>query len=312
MRRLLHFGLIVGLTLSLGGGLVPALLIAADPIPGIGPVGDVVKLRGGFQFTEGPVAAGEDTLYFTDIPANRIYKVTFKPDAEPEFEVFLEPSGHANGLMLGDSKLLVCQMDGQVAAVNVDTRAVTPMLTTHDGKRFNAPNDLTLDEVGGFYFTDPAFSAPTPLPQGVTAVYYAAKDGTTTRLVDDLQNPNGCMLSPDGKTLYVIPSGSKTMMSYPVESPGKLGPGQKFCDLLQAKETDNGGGDGCTIDTQGNLYITTGLGIQIFDPVGKHLGTIAFPEQPANCTFGGPGKKTLFASCRTGLYKIETEATGAR
>jgi len=306
MRQIWNAAILaVGLTV---GGNVGG----AEPIPGVGPTGHVVKVQGDFQFLEGPVADGEGTLYFTDIPADTIYRATLAADGKATIEPFVTPSGHANGLMIRDGKLLACQMDGQVVAIDLTTKVVTPVAEKHDGHRFNAPNDLVTDEAGGVYFTDPAFRAPMPLPQGTTGVYYVRKDGRVTRLIDDLANPNGVILSPDGKTLYVIPSGSKTMMQYPVEAPGKLGRGKPFCDLKQAEGVDNGGGDGLTVDTKGNLYITSRLGVQVVSPEGKHLGTIAFPEQPANCTFAGPGKKVLFATCRTGLYMVPTEATGAR
>ena len=87
-----------------------------------------------------------------------------------------------------------------------------------------------------------------PLPQGKTAVYYLDSAGKTSRLVDDLPNPNGVILSPDEKTLYVIPSGQANMMSYPVEAPGKLGAGKVFCTLRQPKGAKNSGGDGLTVD----------------------------------------------------------------
>ena len=118
------------------------------------------------------------------------------------------------------------------------------------------------------------------------------------------------ILSPDEKTLYVIPSQSAEMMAYPVVSPGKVGDGSVYCKLKQRAGQTNGGGDGLTIDTKGNLYITSGLGIQVFDPAGEHLGTIAFPEQPANCDFGGPDMKTLYVTARTSLYAVKMEAQG--
>src|SRR5262249_36787334 len=149
-----------------------------------------------------------------------------------------------------------------------------------------------------------AFGAPSPLPQGKTAVYYLSPEGKTTRLIDNLPNPNGVILSPDEKTLYVIPTGQADMMGYPVESPGKIGKGKVFCTLRQPKGRKNTGGDGLTVDVKGNLYITSGLGLQVFDPSGKYLGLIEVPEMPANVTFGGADFKTLYVTARTSLYTI--------
>lgn len=293
-------------TTLLFGSWTCAVLWAADPIPGIGPKGEVRKLHGELQFTEGPTWDGHGNLYFSDIPANRIYKV----DTAGALSVFLEPSNHTNGLMHNRGRLLACEMDGRLVAIDVSSKEITALASQYDGQRFNAPNDLVVDRAGGVYFTDPHFRAPTPLPQVVVAVYYAAADGRVTRLIDDLKAPNGVILSPDEKTLYVIPTLQKQMMAYPIESPGKLDAGKVFCELQQPEGKDNTGGDGLTIDTQGNLYITSGLGIQVYDPNGKLLGILSFPEQPANCTFGGPGNHSLFVTARSSLYAVELEAEG--
>lgn len=281
--------------------------LAAEPIPGIGPVGEIQKLHTGLMFTEGPAQAPDGTIYFTDIPADRIYQIS----KSGELSVFLEPAGHCNGLMVtADGTLYACSMDGRLISIDSKTKKVTPLAPTYMGKRFNAPNDLVVDKSGGIYFTDPHFRAPEPLPQGKTAVYYRSAGGKVTRLIDDLKAPNGVILSTDEKTLYVIPSGQAEMMSYPVEAPGKLGKGKVFCTLKQPKGKSGGGGDGLTVDTKGNLYITSGLGLQVYDPNGKLLGIIEFPEQPANVTFGGPQNKTLCVTARTSVYSVKTEATG--
>jgi gluconolactonase len=100
------------------------------------------------------------------------------------------------------------------------------------------------------------------------------------------------------------------MMAYAVEAPGKLGKGRVFCKLQGEGDKPGGGGDGCTIDTKGNLYITSNTGIQVFDPDGKYLGGIPIPEKPANVTFGGKDMKTLYVTARTSLYAVPMEAAG--
>lgn len=279
---------------------------AAEDIPGIGPVGKAQRLHTDFAFTEGPAVDGEGNLYFTDIPNNRIHK----RDAKGTLSVFAEPSGHCNGLMVVGNRLLACEMDGQLKEFDLTTGKETSLATEYDGKRFNAPNDLVIDQKGGIYFTDPRYRAPDPWPQGTEAVYYRAADGKVTRLIDDRTAPNGIILSPDLKTLYVIPSMEEKMWSYPVLSPGKIGEGKVFCKVTQAEGSSGRGGDGLTIDTNGNLYITTALGLQVFNPDGKQLGIIAIPEHPANVTFGGKDHKTLYVTARKSLYAIESNATG--
>jgi gluconolactonase len=209
-------------------------------------------------------------------------------------------------------ELVACEMDGAIVAWDVAKGTRRLLTDKFKDKRYNAPNDLVIDRQGGIYFTDPAFGAPRPLPQGKTAVYYLSPEGKTTRLVDDLPNPNGVLLSPDEQTLYVVPSGQAAMMAYPIESPGTIGKGKVFCTLKQPAGVKNSGGDGLTVDVKGNLYITSRLGLQVFDPAGKLLGILEVPEMPANVTFGGKDFKTLYVTARTSLYTIPMAVQGHR
>jgi len=292
------------LVVALGLLCVPAG--ADELIPNIGPVGEVQRLHTGFAFTEGPAADDQGNLYFTDIPGNRIHLL----DARGKLSVFVEPSGHCNGLMVVGDRLLACEMDGRLKQFAIADGEETTLADKYEGKRFNAPNDLVIDRSGGIYFTDPRFRAPDPWPQQKEAVYYRAADGTVTRLMNDRQAPNGVILSPDESTLYVIPSLEKQMWAFPVTAPGKIGKGRVFCELKQAPGQNNSGGDGLTVDTSGNLYITSRLGVQVYSPDGDHLGTIAFPEQPANVTFGGKDRRSLYVTARTSLYVVPMKAQG--
>jgi len=280
---------------------------APKSIEGIGPAGKIERIDGKFEFTEGPVWV-RDSLYFTDIPKARIHRL----DGNGKVHVFVENSKRANGLFAhAGGDIYACQMEGRLAAYSADGKERV-LIEKYEKIRFNAPNDLVIDKSGGVYFTDPAFSAPQPLPQGKTCVYYLSTNGQVSRLVENLPNPNGVILSPDEKTLYVIPSGQAEMIAYAVESPGKLSQGRVFCKLEQAEGQRNGGGDGLTVDRQGNLFITSKLGVQVFNAAGKLLGIIQTPEQPANVTFGGKDLKTLYITARTSVYKIPMHAEGHR
>lgn len=292
--------------------LVAGLLLADDrPIPGLGPTGPVKKLHSDFKFVEGPAHDKDGNVYFSDIPNERVHKI----DLDGKLTTLREKTNKANGLMVNaQGEVVACEGGaGAVVAYSADGKDRRVIADKYNGKPFNSPNDLVLDQFGGVYFTDPFFGkADTTLPQDKMAVYYADSASKVTRLIDDLPRPNGVILSPDEKTLYVVPSGQKQMMSYPVEGPGKIGKGRVFCELAQAKQGGNSGGDGVTVDVKGNLYITSGLGLQVFDPTGKSLGTIAFPEAPANVTFGGKDLKTLFVTARTSVYVCPMEIAGHR
>jgi gluconolactonase len=266
----------------------------------IGPVGRIVEVARDLKFTEGPASDARGNVYFSDVAGDTIYR----HGADGNLSVFARPSKHANGLMFNAAgELVACQMDGQIVAYGSDGKIARTLAGEFGGKRFNAPNDLVIDASGGIYFTDPRFRAPMPLPQGGEGVYYVA-GGKVTRLIDDLKAPNGVILSPDEKTLYVIPSQQREKMAYRVLGPGKLDKGRVFCRA--------DGGDGLTVDTEGNVYIATRIGVEVFTPEGKRRGVIKFPQQPANVTFGGPDGQTLYVTARTALYSVTMKTTGHR
>jgi gluconolactonase len=270
-----------------------ALSQGTKGIPGIGPAGEIVKAHTGFKFTEGPAVDADGNVYFSDIPNNRIHKI--------------DTQG-CNGLMFdGRGRLIACQRgDGRIIAIDVGTKKIEVVADKYDGKRFTGPNDLVVDAEGGVYFTDPGFKKEAGA-QDKEGVYHVAPGGKVTRLIDDQPRPNGVLLSPDEKTLYVLLSGKPALMAYPIEKPGKIGAGKSLGEL-------SAGGDGLTADTKGNLYLTQPKvsSIQVMTPQGKTLGMLKFPEGPANCCFGGKDMKTLFVTARTSVYTVRMEATGHR
>ncbi len=277
------------------------------------PVGDVELIQDGFAFTEGPAWDPQSkTLYFSDIPANKIHRL----HGDGSIDVFTDQSNHTNGILITrDGNLLACQMDGQIARYDKKTAAATVLAGQYDGNRFNAPNDLVVDSKGGIYFTDPLFRAPQPLPQGVQAVYYVAPaDGNgkrqVTRVTENLPAPNGIGLSPDGGRLYVCPTRQAEMLVYEVTAAGELSEPKVFCTVKQPEGKSDTGADGIALDEQGNVYITTNLGVQIFSPRGKLLGLVAFPQQPSNVCFGGDDWKTMYVTARSGVYRVRMPIAG--
>jgi len=301
------------ITVTLFAALVACQLLACGNSVGqdattvaIEPTGDVEKVHDGFLFTEGPAWDGNGTLYFTDIPTRTIYKLN-----DGNLSKLTTDSKSANGLMVAtDGRLFACQMTGSLVSYDTKTGKETVVADKYEGQRFNAPNDLVIDKLGGVYFTDPHYRAPKPWPQEILAVYYASPDGTVSRVTDAIEAPNGVGLSPDERHLYVIPSGQAEMLVYNVDGPGKLSGQRTFCSLKQPEGKSGGGGDGMTVDVKGNLYITSKLGVQIFSPSGDALGIIEFPEQPSNVAFGDSDRKTLYTTARRGLYKVKMPIAG--
>lgn len=299
------------LTLAVLGTITPTSAAETPtPIPGIGPTGAIETVHTGLTFAEGPAADFDGTLYFTDVFANRVLKAA----AGGKPEAILEGSQGTNGMMFTRPGVLVaCQGGtGKIITIDVASKTVAPLVEQYNGNRFLRPNDLVVDKQGGVYFTDPKFGGGGS--QDKPAVYYATKDAGAVRLADDLAFPNGIILSPDEKTLYVLQYSAAEAKAYPVTAPGKLGPGRVFAKLPQKEAGKNAGGDGLTIDSQGNLYITAPAlkSLWVVSPEGKELGTIALPAVPTNCTFGGPDLKTLYVTTANVVYSMPMQATGHR
>lgn len=295
-------------------GLVPALLLfanvetrALDLADLVAPDASARKLAGGFQFVEGPAWSPQGFLVFSDIPANRILEL----GSDDTTRDFLNPSGKANGLIFDQrGRLYACQGGArQVIRLDpADGKKITPLATAFDGKKLNSPNDLALDLEGGVYFTDPRYGGGEDLEQKVNGVYHVDVAGKVTRVIDDLVRPNGILVSPLGKHLYVANPDKREVWRAEILGPGKLG--DKKLIYTGDETLDGGGPDGMAHDAHGNVYATY-KGIVVLDPDGKLIGRIAVPEHPANCEFGGKDLKTLYITARTGLYAVDMKVAGA-
>ncbi|WP_169977327.1 SMP-30/gluconolactonase/LRE family protein [Tautonia rosea] len=272
----------------------------AETIPAVGPVGPMRQVVTDLIFTEGPATDANGNLYFTDVRGNTIYRLDQNGTVSP----FLENSQGCNGLMIArDGRLIACQGAGKrIIAIHPESKEIDVIADAFEGQPFDRPNDLVLDRQGGIYFTDP----------GVGAVYYIDANRSVHRILTDLPRPNGILLSPDGRTLYVLPSGAPDVLSYVLKAPGEPGEAVVLCQLEQAPGTDPRGGDGLTVDDRGILFLTQpSLGaIQVVAPSGNTLGFIKVPENPSNCAFGGPDSNTLYITARTSVYAVTMEAKG--
>jgi sugar lactone lactonase YvrE len=140
-------------------------------------------------------------------------------------------------------------------------------------------NDMTADSKGGVYFT-------------MGGVFHADSKGAITKYGENI-NPNGIVLSPDEKRLYVTNGASLAV--FDVQKDGSLTNQREFAKL------EGGGADGSTFDSAGRLYVTLqAAGIQVLSPDGKSLGVIPTPRAVISATFSGPDRKTLYAVSRTG------------
>ena len=286
---------------TLGAGCVLVLgLLAAQADPAVRVEATIKKLATGYKFTEGPALGPDGNVFFTDIPNQHIMRFDVK---EGTAAVYREDSGRANGLLFDkEGALLACE-GGRRRLVRIKGDMVTVLAERFEEKRLNSPNDLTLDAAGGIYFTDPRYGRQRDRELTFEGVYYRSAEGKLSRLCEEVEKPNGILLSNDGKTLYVAASKAKRIMAYPVQKPGTLGTGKEFAPLdLESR----GGPDGMTTDDKGHVYCAGQGHIWRWDPAGKLVEKIKMPESPANCLFVKDDKLalSLYVTARTSLYRV--------
>ena len=292
----------------------------------IAPDARIEKLADGFQWSEGPVWIRDGGyLLLSDVPANKMYRWSERDG----LSVFLDPSGAAgsgfrepgsNGLIRGPGNSIFVADHGSRAIVRLDlaTRAKTFLATHYEGKRFNSPNDLVRASDGSIYFTDPPYgleglnaSALKELPYN--GVYRIAPDGKVELLEEGMSFPNGVILSPDERTLYVANSDPEraVIMAFERDGQGRIGGGRLFADMTAlAKSGLPGLPDGMAVDVDGNLFATGPGGVHVFTPAGERLGRIDTGTAVANCAFGEDGR-TLFLASNHMLTRIRTRTMGS-
>ena len=276
-------------------------------------------LATGLKFPEGPVYAGDGSIYLTEIQSGRIIRV--QPDGIKS--VIADCGNGVNGLAVGpDGAFYACNNGGLVWRVKGETiRAVVgvpPEYTTGSIQRIDpitgevktlythcgefplyGPNDLVFDKDGGFYFTD--FGKTRNRDRDIGSVHYATIDGSTIReIIHPIANPNGVALSPDQKTLYVDETETSRLWAYDILGPGVVS--------IQEFPSPNGGRlihglpgyqrfDGIAVEKCGNICVATLIKgqISVFSPDGELLEEVKMPDiYPTNICFGGKDMKKAY------------------
>jgi gluconolactonase len=266
----------------------------------------VERIASGFQFTEGPYWRPDSSdLIFSDIPANRVYR--WAPGSKPR--VFLEPSGHSNGINAdNDGHILLAQHDGHLARL-LDDGTTEILVSEYEGQRLNSPNDLDVHSSGAIYFTDPPYGVDEAERElDFCGVYRLDPDGSLTLLTREFVRPNGIVLSPDESRLYVNDSQENIVRVYDVAADGSLTNGRLFAEPQDAEA--DGATDGMKVDEDGNLYTTGPGGVWIYAPDGELIERLPVPESPTNLAFGGSDMRTLYITAPPNVYRAPVAIAG--
>jgi gluconolactonase len=260
----------------------------------------------GFGFTEGPMWDAAGFLYVSDETINKIFRV-FPNGRKEEVIALGDPDGNTFDR---EHRLIDCASVLRAIIVVTPDGKYNILADHYDGKKFNSPNDVIVGPDGALYFTDPTLDLVAGEKQEIPfqGVYRLDDNGDVRLLTKDLTQPNGLAFSPDGKHFYIDDSERRNIRVFDVASDGTLSNGRIFGE--EPGEKHDGVPDGIKVDKNGNLFVTGPRGIWVWDAQGKHLGTIAMPEQPANLTWGDKDYRSLYITAITSVYRLELKTQG--
>lgn len=252
-------------------------------------------------FADAPCADGAGNFYYSDMRAPAVYRV----DADSGMQTLIakEP---VSGLMFGPDGLLYGCQGAQERVISIDPNngAVEVVAT---GVR---PNDLVVSDDSRVFITETRAKQVTRID---------LKTGAVTVVDEGINRPNGIALSGDGGTLAVSDSGGDSTWTFRVHPDGKLDAKMATMPMRLAINPDGdfkfnepppyltaSRGDGMAVDKQGRYYVTSAVGVQVFDSTGRPCGVLPKPDpqQPlTSCTLAGKNRDYLYVTNGTTVYR---------
>lgn len=309
------------------------------------------KVFEGITLTEGVAVAPDGMVYFSDITFSHMAKVEngafhaghiFKFDPKTKKTVvFRSPSGMSNGIKFDAKGNMIAALGADyggrcVIRTDMKTGMSYVIAGLFEGRPFNSPNDITIDEKGRIYFSDPRYMGHEPIDQPVAGVYRIDSDGKITRIITDAGKANGVCVSPDQKSLYVVSNDNGGTSAGQLTPPGATGSVAASVPLLKGRMallaydlaadgsakfrkvlvdySPYDGPDGLVCDADGNLYVAVRAenrpGIAVYDPEGKELAFIP-TEIPTNVGFArGADANLLYITAGKSVYRIRLNRKG--
>ena len=280
------------------------------------------EITSGLRFPEGPIAMPDGSVLLVEIERQTLTRVA--PDGAKT--VVAKTGGGPNGAAIGpDGACYICNnggfewienerglrphmspkdyAGGSIQRVDLKSRAVTTLYTKGPNYKLNGPNDLVFDAHGGFYFTDLGKARERDWDRG--CVYYAKADGSQiVEIAFPVITPNGCGLSPDGRTLYVAETQTGRVWAFDITAPGEVRkdgwPSPHGGRMISASP----GGhyqrfDSMAVDAFGNVCVATLIhgGISVIAPDGRVASHVPLPDRfTTNLCFGGRDRRTAYVT----------------
>jgi len=264
----------------------------------------------GVNFCDGACADDKGNFYFAEMRSTP--PVVWKYSTAGEKSKLIEGTS-CSGLKFGpDGRLYACVgKDKQLVAFELPGGQKT--VIAEDVQ----PNDLVVTHKGYIYFTETGKHQVT---------FVNARTGEKRAADVGITAPNGITLSPDQGTIAVSDYRGPQVWTFRIEPDGSLSAKGPYMTMrtevdVNAKSADGRSpvykafcnGDGMATDVQGRYYVTTSLGVQVFDPTGRLCGVLPNPGSKGMTSvgFGGPNLEYLHVLCGDKIFKRKVQAKGA-
>lgn len=249
----------------------------------------------GFAFVDALCADEHGNLFFSDVSKGTNL---FRIGADGKVVAAFGDAPMVSGLKWGaDGRLYACQ--GGLKRIIAFDSAGKISVIAEDVQ----PNDLVVSRKGFIYITETGPKQITMIdPKGVK------------RVVDTgISKPNGITLSPDQGTLVVSDYGGTNVWAFRVEADGTLSSKAPYMTMrAPVDKPDVAGGDGMTVDVAGRYYVTTALGVQMFDETGRLGGLLSKPQNKGvvSVAFAGSDLSWLYVASADKIYRRKTKTSG--
>jgi len=263
----------------------------------------------GLGFTDAACSDAEGNFYFSDLPKGSLYRVDASEGGRPP-QVWMEKAPKISGMKFGPEGRLYAATQGTVGgpsnekkkiiAIDPASKQITDIATDVQ------PNDLIVSKAGWIYFTVTG-------PGEVQMVPTSSKDPSRPRVAaSGINRPNGITLSPDQGTLAVSEYGGSNVWVFRIGRDGSLSAGERYMTLRLPVGKFDSGGDGMTTDSEGRYYVTSHVGIQMFDSTGRMGGIITRPQNKGtvSAAFAGRDLAYLYVCSSDRIYRRKTRAKG--
>ena len=245
-------------------------------------------------FADAPCSDAQGNFYFSDMKAPAVYKLNVADGKRTEIV-----KEAVSGMKFGPDGLLYGCQGAKSRVVSIDLSNGSIQEVAKDV----APNDLAVSSDGFIFITETKH-------QRVTRIHI--KTGEVTPVGTGINRPNGIALSNDGGTLAVSDSAGENAWTFRVNTDGSLDANMPTMTMRLAVDPKGefkfkspppyqaaSKGDGTAVDKSGRYYITSAVGIQIFDPTGRECGVLPKPNEAmplTSCTLAGPNHEYLYVT----------------